>query len=265
MGEKITNPLLEDVKKWSDWVLKMASNELSKYYPVDSDGSKSVGYIWSNTVKCTNPACGVDIPLVKQTWLANGKSRKIAYRIVPNGSKKYDVLIYEGNGINFDPKEGTVSRAKVVCPCCHTGLTDREVRKQFLDGLAGQRMMVVVLNNPKGTGKIYRKVSEADLKSFLDTNIVLKRKREEINNKWGLDPIPTEPTPEGNGSGAERAFSLRTYGMNVWVDRVLCESEDIVFCTGTHADCIRMKYSDYAKLIEPNVGRFSDLWGAKAA
>jgi Ala-tRNA(Pro) deacylase len=55
------------------------------------------------------------------------------------------------------------------------------------------------------------------------------------------------------------------YGMEVWVDRTLRESEDIVFCTGTHADCVRMKYSDFAGLVTPRVGCFSDLWGAVAA
>jgi Ala-tRNA(Pro) deacylase len=55
------------------------------------------------------------------------------------------------------------------------------------------------------------------------------------------------------------------YGMEVWVDRALSESEDIVFCTGTHVDCVRMKYSDFAGLVEPRIGRFSDVWGAMAA
>ena len=55
------------------------------------------------------------------------------------------------------------------------------------------------------------------------------------------------------------------YGMEVWVDRALGESEDIVFCTGTHVDCVRMKYSDFVGLVEPGFGRFSDVWGALAA
>ena len=55
------------------------------------------------------------------------------------------------------------------------------------------------------------------------------------------------------------------YGMEVWVDRALGESEDIVFCPGTHVDCVRMKYSDFAGLVEPGIGRFSDVWGALAA
>jgi len=54
------------------------------------------------------------------------------------------------------------------------------------------------------------------------------------------------------------------YGVDVWVDRAVSDSEEIVFCAGTHEDCIRMKYSDFAKLSKPRLGRFSEVWAAKA-
>ena len=54
------------------------------------------------------------------------------------------------------------------------------------------------------------------------------------------------------------------FGMDVWVDRTISDSEQIVFCAGTHEDCIRMKYSDFAKLTKPRSSRFSEAWGAAA-
>ena len=56
----------------------------------------------------------------------------------------------------------------------------------------------------------------------------------------------------------------RLYGMEVWVDRAISDSEHIVFCAGTHEDCIRMKYSDFAKLSRLRVGRFSQVWATAA-
>jgi Ala-tRNA(Pro) deacylase len=56
----------------------------------------------------------------------------------------------------------------------------------------------------------------------------------------------------------------RLYGMEVWVDRAISDSEHIVFCAGTHEDCIRMKYSDFAKLAKPRVSRFSQVWATAA-
>lgn len=55
------------------------------------------------------------------------------------------------------------------------------------------------------------------------------------------------------------------YGIEVWVDRTVEESGELVFTAGTHVDAVRMKYSDYAELVKPHVGRFSEVWASKAA
>jgi Ala-tRNA(Pro) deacylase len=55
------------------------------------------------------------------------------------------------------------------------------------------------------------------------------------------------------------------YGIDVWVDRAVVEAGEIVFTAGTHVDAVRMKYSDYAALVKPHEGRFSEVWASKAA
>jgi Ala-tRNA(Pro) deacylase len=55
------------------------------------------------------------------------------------------------------------------------------------------------------------------------------------------------------------------YGIDVWVDRSVADWEEILFCAGTHEDSIRMRYSDFAKLTLPRLGRFAELAAAKAA
>jgi len=49
------NPLLEDVKKWREWVLEEAKKEIESFYPKDDDGSIPVGYIWVRTIPCQEP------------------------------------------------------------------------------------------------------------------------------------------------------------------------------------------------------------------
>jgi len=222
LGEQEINPLLEDVKKWGNWVLEEARKEIGRFYPSDPDGSIPVGYIWARTVKCQNPACGAEIPLVRQTWLAKKDKKKVAYKIIPKGDK-IEFEIREGKQIDFDPEIGTVSRAKVICPCCNAGLSDKEVRKQFQDGKAGQRMIAVVLHKGsgfrgQGSGKRYRLATEKDLEIFKEAEKYLEEKRQKLMEEWGIDPVADEPTPEGKGSGAERAFSVRNYGLNKWGD-----------------------------------------------
>lgn len=55
------------------------------------------------------------------------------------------------------------------------------------------------------------------------------------------------------------------YGIDVWVEKSVSEAEHIVFTAGTHADCIRMTYRDFASLVNPREGRFGAMWTAEAA
>jgi len=55
------------------------------------------------------------------------------------------------------------------------------------------------------------------------------------------------------------------YGIDVWVDRAVASTEKILFCAGTHEDCIRMRYADFARLTRPFVGHFSEPGTAQAA
>ena len=55
------------------------------------------------------------------------------------------------------------------------------------------------------------------------------------------------------------------YGIEVWVDRSVASAENILFCAGTHEDCIRMRYADFAKVTRPYLGHFSELATDQAA
>ena len=49
------------------------------------------------------------------------------------------------------------------------------------------------------------------------------------------------------------------YGHQVFVDEELTHHRDLVFSAGTRADAVRMRYADFAELVHPAVGRFTDL------
>ena len=224
-GGVVRNPLLEDVKKWGTWVLEAAKKELERFYPKDTDGSNPVGYIWARTIPCQNPSCGTEIPLMGQFWLSRKKKKKVAlfpyyqeidgiptvqFKIVGDG--------YELMPDGFNPAEGTISRAVVVCPVCGGTVEAKLTRKLFQEKKAGQRVVAVIMYKPGTSGKRYRVVTDTDRDVFQSAEVSLMKKREKLFLEWGVDPVPDEPTPEGKGRGAERAFSVRNYGMNVWGD-----------------------------------------------
>jgi adenine-specific DNA methylase len=213
---KEVNPLIEDVKRWGNWVLEEAKKEIGQFYPPDADGSIPVGYLWARTVKCHNPSCGTEIPLVRQTWLAKKNNKKVAYKVIPKG-KKIEFEIREGKQIDFDPETGTVSRAKVICPCCSAGISDKEVRKQFQDEKTSHRMIIVVLHHPKRQDKTYRLATEKDLMVFKETEKYLEKKRRKLFDQWGFDPVPDGLLPQERIRGFS-GFRVLLYGMNSWGD-----------------------------------------------
>ena len=56
--------------------------------------------------------------------------------------------------------------------------------------------------------------------------------------------------------GAEPPFG-NLYDMPVYVDESLRKDPEIVFNAGTHVETIRMKYTDYERLVHPVVARVS--------
>ena len=220
-GVAVKNPLLEDVKKWGDWVVVQVKKELECFYPEEEDGSIPIGWIWARTIPCQSPSCGAEIPLMRQFWLAKKAKKKVAlYPYVEDGGVEFKIVGdgYEPMPDDFDPTNGTVSRAVAVCPVCGSAVEAKMTRKLFQDGSAGQRMVALVTHKPGTTGKRYRVATDADLAVFQSAETYLAGKREKLTLEWGMDAVPDEPTPEGKGSGAERAFSVRNYGMNTWGD-----------------------------------------------
>lgn len=73
-----------------------------------------------------------------------------------------------------------------------------------------------------------------------------------------------EPLYPGCERGATPPFGP-LYGQRVFVDRALVDDPEIVFNAGTHADAIRMRYEDFASLVQPVVGEFAQRPAARGA
>jgi adenine-specific DNA methylase len=216
-AERAESPLLQAVSAWGKWILKEARKELEQFYPKDPDGSLPVGYYWMRTVPCQNPACGVEIPLTANWWLVKKDMRKIALKLISNRhARRIDAQIVgtDGRPLDFDPEEGTVSRAHVRCPVCDGTIDDKTTRKLFREGKSGQRMMAVVLHHPNRPGKTYRLPTESDLQAYRAAEAALEEKRARLREEWGIDPVPDEKiiTP------CHEVDRPPMYGMPTWGD-----------------------------------------------
>jgi adenine-specific DNA methylase len=214
--ETLINPLIEDVKKWGNWVLEEAKKEIGKFYPNDEDGSIPVGYIWARTIPCQNPSCGAEIPLMRQFWLAKKDTRKIALKPIIKDKKVEFEIVGQDNDfpLDFEPEKGTVSRAIASCLVCGSTQDDKTVRKLFQDGKAGQRMVAVVLHHPRAKGKIYRLATEKDLEVFKEAEKYLEEKRKRLMDEWGIDPVPDEEIDPNS----VKPRTMWIYGITKWGD-----------------------------------------------
>jgi len=209
------NRLVEDVKKWGNWVFEEAKKEISRFYPQDKDGSIPLGYIWARTIPCQNPSCGAEIPLMRQFWLAKKSDKKVSlYPYVSGRNVNFRIVGtgYEKMPDGFNPEKGTVSKAIVRCPVCGSVIDGKTTARLFREGKVGQRMVAVVLHS--ATGKRYRIANDKDMEAFNEAERYLKEKRKKLYDEWGLDPVPDEPLPPVGTLG----FRIQRYGMNTWGD-----------------------------------------------
>ena len=209
------NPLAEDVKYWGNWILEEAKKDLSQFYPQDPDGSIPVAYIWARTIPCQNPSCGAEIPLMRQFWLANKKNKKVALHPVIEGNNVNFEIAGDGykNSIpeDFDPSEGTISRATATCPVCGSVVEAKNTRKLFQEGKNSERMVTVVTHKKGVSGKKYRLPTKDDIKVFSEAKKHLNKKSEKLKMEWGMNPVPDEELPLMSG-----VFNAPIYGYNEW-------------------------------------------------
>jgi putative DNA methylase len=139
--------LAEDVRRYGQWMRDEAEKRIGHLYPKATlpDGSSApvIAWIWARTVTCPNPACRIEMPLLRSWWLGKKKGKE-AYVVprVEHGRVEFDV----GHNIARAPRagdDGTVSRTGAVCVACGTATPLAYVRDEGKAGRIGARLMAV--------------------------------------------------------------------------------------------------------------------------
>jgi putative DNA methylase len=224
---KAEEGLHREVRKWGAWVREQAENKLAAFYPKDPDGATPIAYMWARTIKCEGPGCGIDIPLLRSLWVAKKPNRSIALRLLGNrqtSAVDFSLITkQEGGWVDYHDHrvrvakptfEGTVKRGSATCPCCGYTTPAAQLRKQLSSrrgGTRDARLICVVTTKGDQAGRFYRLPTEADRAAL--ANAARQLDEQERTATDPIDKTPYEPTPEGKGKGAGRAFSQRNYGM----------------------------------------------------
>ena len=178
--------LAEDVRRYGEWMRDEAEKRIGHLYPKATlpDGSKAtvIAWIWARTVTCPNPACGIEMPLVRSWWLGKKKGKE-AYVVptVVGGHVEYE--------IGHDPKlgpigdaDGTMSGRKGgVCVACGTAVPTDHIKSEGVAGRLGAALIATVAEGHR------QRVYLAPTTEHQDAALV-DRPDDVPDQKLGIDP-----------------------------------------------------------------------------
>ncbi|ORW93994.1 hypothetical protein AWB92_12555 [Mycobacterium sp. IEC1808] len=145
--------LASDVRAYGAWMRDEARKRIGHLYPKAAlpDGSKAtvIAWIWARTVTCPNPACGIEMPLVRSWWLGKrkGKEAYVVPRVVadashPSGQRVRFEIGHEKTGPATD---GTMSgRQGGVCLACDAVVSKNHIKSEGQTGRMGAALMAIV-------------------------------------------------------------------------------------------------------------------------
>lgn len=145
--------LAEDVRLYGSWIHDQACKRIGHMYPTAtlSNGAEAnvIAWIWARTVRCTNPACGREMPLVSSWHLAKSKGREAAI-IAAYVGKELTFRVVTGTEAKAVSGVGTVGRTGAVCIGCRAPAPLKYIRLEGRAGRIGVRMMALVVEGQRG-------------------------------------------------------------------------------------------------------------------
>lgn len=142
--------LADDIRYYGTKVYELSKERLLDHYPKIETGNgekKDVfAWIWARTIKCPNPGCGCDMPLLSDYILSNRKGAEaFAEPNVENGNIRFEVR--EGIAPEENKKSKVAHSAVFVCPKCGATTTDEYVKEYSQQHHFGSTLVAEVIDS----------------------------------------------------------------------------------------------------------------------
>ena len=148
-GWKGAAGLAEDVRYYGEWMKQEACKRIGHLYPKAKleDGSEAtvIAWIWARTVKCPNPACGCEMPLVRSFTLSKKKGHE-AWIKATYTTDGFEYTVQQGS----HKEEGTVDRKGATCLKCGSSVDFPYIRNAGKNGQMNSKLIAVVAEGSHG-------------------------------------------------------------------------------------------------------------------
>ena len=144
---------ITDLRYYGGLVQQAVQKKLGDLYP-DIPQGEPVAWLWSRTVPCPNPMCGMTVPLFSSPVLSKQPRREASVEAVVEGKKVRFILHNkkDGPGRSVKIKGG---RARFECLACSNAIGEKELRKAGMAGTMGLQLMAVCIDLPGGGGRTF--------------------------------------------------------------------------------------------------------------
>lgn len=120
--------LAADIRAYGEWVHDEAKALIGGFYPKTHDGKTVIGWLWARTVRCPNPGCSAEVPLLSTLDLSTKKGQEFWLRpVVANGRVDFE--------IDRGPRRAEANKrgqgAKFDCWVCGGAITPLQVHDQL--------------------------------------------------------------------------------------------------------------------------------------
>jgi putative DNA methylase len=143
--------LAEDVRHYGRWMRDEAFRRIGHLYPraklPDGREATVIAWLWARTVRCPNPACGAEMPLVRSFALSTKKGKE--WHVEPVVDREARTVRFEVRA-GLSTREGTAGRRGARCVVCETMVPQSYVRAEGMAGRIAQRLMAVVAEGERG-------------------------------------------------------------------------------------------------------------------
>ena len=149
--------LAADVRYYGEWMRTEAQKRIGHLYPKvqlpkEHGGGEAtvIAWLWARTVKCPNPACGAQMPLVRSFALSTKKGRETWVQpVVDYAVKTVRFEVRTGTGKPPDPPK--VGRgARFRCLVCDQLAPEQHIKAEGAAGRMGAQLLAIVAEGHRG-------------------------------------------------------------------------------------------------------------------